>query len=175
MKYPSLGILCLLLRAIANAVEEQNSKDWDGNLPVTPAPTPPPSAEPPPVVTGEPTTDKPKRTRRTAAQIEADVKAAEEAAKGQPPQPPAEEEHGTLVLDTKEEPAAPIEGAMTYEELQALIQPFIKVPVGHQPRGLEVKAIIRKYTPDHDGGLKQLSTLPQHHKAFAADIEGLSY
>lgn len=54
----------------------------------------------------------------------------------------------------------------TYPELQALIEPLVK-----EGRVAEVKAVIAKYAPE---GLKTLATKPEHHKAFEADIEGLS-
>lgn len=56
-------------------------------------------------------------------------------------------------------------GGKTYEELRALIEPLVK-----EGRNSEVKAILVKYAPD----LKTLATLPNHHKAFEADIDGLS-
>lgn len=56
-------------------------------------------------------------------------------------------------------------GGKTYEELQKIIEPMVK-----DGRAAEVKAVIQKYGAD----LKTLATLPQHHKAFEADIDGLS-
>jgi hypothetical protein len=77
--------------------------------------------------------------------------------------------------DPKPEEKKKVEGAMTYQDLQVLIQPLIK-----QVRGLEVKAVLNKYAPpdfkvDENNWytLQALSEHPEHHAAFVADIEAL--
>ncbi len=80
----------------------------------------------------------------------------------------------------KEEKAKASAGGKTYEELQKIIEPFVKgtwatPPV---PRGTEVKAIIQKFKPADHGdqpfGLKDLASLTQHHAAFEKEIAALS-
>ena len=72
-------------------------------------------------------------------------------------------------------PSTPAIKGMSYQDLQAVIQPLIK-----QVRGLEVKAVLNKYAPadfkvDENNWytLQALSEHPEHHAAFVADIEAL--
>jgi len=68
-----------------------------------------------------------------------------------------------------ETPPPPAVTGKTYEELQEVIRPFVTAG-----RGAEVKAIIGKYSSENPT-LKGLMEFPQHHAAFAADIEQMNY
>ena len=73
--------------------------------------------------------------------------------------------------DKKEEPAAeePTEGGKTYEQLRALIEPFVKAGQGD-----DVKKIIKKYDPDST--TPSIKTMPaKNHAAFEKDIAALGY
>lgn len=87
-----------------------------------------------------------------------------------------------------EKPAAPavekIEGALTHEELQALIRPIVmgNKEKGVKGQGLKVKEVINSYAPkdfavsdSNSYTLALLAEHPEHHAAFAKDIEALSY
>jgi len=76
----------------------------------------------------------------------------------------------TTTTPPAEQPKEPEKPAgKTYEELQEVIRPFVTAG-----RGAEVKAIIGKYSSENPT-LKGLMEFPQHHAAFAADIEQMNY
>jgi len=87
---------------------------------------------------------------------------------GDPPAPKKRGRPPTPPVETKE-PEQPAVTGKTYEELQATIRPFVEAG-----RGAEVKAIIANYSPETPT-LKGLMEFPQHHAAFAADIEQMNY
>jgi hypothetical protein len=89
------------------------------------------------------------------------------------PKPRAKKETGTPaaadpspVASEAPKPAAEetSAGGKTYEELRALIEPFVK-----DGKGPEVKKIIAKYATD----LKSMEA--KHHAAFEKDISALGY
>lgn len=83
----------------------------------------------------------------------------EKAAAAATPEPEKKEE------TTAEEP---VEGGKTYEELRALIEPYVK---GGQ--GEDVKKLIKKYDPSETPSIK---TMPaKNHAAFEKDLATLSY
>ncbi len=74
-----------------------------------------------------------------------------------------------------EEPAEPAEaaevpfGVMTFDELKALIEPFVK-----NNQGADVKKLIAKYDPD--SAQPSIKTMPaKNHAAFEKDIQALGY
>jgi hypothetical protein len=83
---------------------------------------------------------------------------------------PAASEAATTAASKQVDPAAPepaeetSAGGKTYEELRALIEPFVK-----DGKGPEVKKIIAKYGTD----LKSMEA--KHHAAFEKDISALGY
>lgn len=78
------------------------------------------------------------------------------------PPPTPEPEAETPAPDPEPEAEKP---GKTYEELRALIEPFVK-----EGRGEEVKKVISKYSA---GGLKTMEA--KHHAAFEKDLAALSY
>lgn len=113
----------------------------------------------------EPTTDKPKGGR------------------------PKKEHVTTAPVETPASSSAPVEekkpeqstvtGAMSIEELKALILPFVTgdESKGIKPNGPEVKKITDKHLPsDRQGqGIKALVEFPEKHASFKRDIEALAY
>lgn len=94
------------------------------------------------------TPEAPKRGRKAAAAAAATVEpAAQEAA-------------------VQEATPESTEGAKTYEELRAMIQPLVKAGQGE-----DVKKVIAKYAAN----LKELETKPEHHAAFEKDLAALAY
>jgi len=92
--------------------------------------------------------------------------------RGRPPTTP--EPPAAAATPEPEQPAAPAEpeapaptGGKTYEDLQALIRPYV---VEHK-KGEQVRAEIAKFAPD----LKTLATMPQHHAAFEKNLQPLAY
>lgn len=165
MKYPALGLFTLFLRALAETTDKLNSGELEkgaswGNAPMAPVPP----------VEGEPTADKPKRTRRTAAQIAADEAAEKEA---------AQQQQGTASADTpaKEDPKAPAQptGQLypdktdedLYQERRASFKDYIEK--GGSAELERVKATAAKYNPSQ--GNRGISR--EDHAAFLADIEAL--
>lgn len=82
--------------------------------------------------------------------------------RGRPPTTPAPAETAPPAA-TEPEPAA--NTGKSYEELRAMIEPFVK-----EGRGEEVKKIIAKYS---SGGLKTMEA--KHHADFEKDLAGLNY
>ncbi len=71
--------------------------------------------------------------------------------------------------ETFEPAEAPPSGVMTFDELKALIEPFVR---GGQ--GADVKKLIAKYDPD--SATPSIKTMPaKNHAAFEKDIQALGY
>ncbi len=95
-----------------------------------------------------------KRTRKGAAAVPAVADPT--------PDPETPEEPAT---ETAEIPS----GVMTFDELKALIEPFVK-----NNQGADVKKLIAKYDPD--SATPSIKTMPaKNHAAFEKDIQALGY
>lgn len=125
----------------ALASEFNNAADCPANAPAEPAS---PADAPTPVKARKPKAEKPAPVEEPAAET------TEAAA---------------------EEPAAAngsVEGK-TFEELKALIEPFVKAG-----QGLEVKKLIAKYDPE--SATPSIKTMPaKNHAAFERDLAPLGY
>lgn len=156
MKYPTIGLIAMFLRSLAETLEKNNAEGQPEGLP-----DPAPKAE---------AAEQPKRIRRTKEQIAADeaaakheaeqqriiqeaadrLKAAEEADKGKTAEP--------------EKPAAPaVDLEALYQERRKSFEELVKAG-----RGADVKALIAKYAPSGNRDIK-----PEDHAAFLADVEAL--
>jgi len=130
------------------------------------------------ILEGQPVPEIPEPAAPVSGDTPAPKRRGRPAANSAPTQPatdPAPDPQPEKAAEPKPEEKKKIEGAMTYQDLQAVIQPLIK-----QVRGLEVKAVLNKYAPpdfkvDENNWytLQALSEHPEHHAAFVADIEAL--
>lgn len=124
-----------------------------------------PEASQPDVVPGElqPDQERPKRTRRTKAEI------AEAAGFGDPAPRPLPVEQTPIdpigpATETPPAAAEPLpEKTFTLAELQSLIEPLVKV----QQRGAEVRALITRFVPS--GLLKDIP--PSAHAQFEQAVK----
>lgn len=163
----------IILLALLALVRESGGTDEHVTLPPDPNASPGPATLAP---TPEPQPEQDKRHRRTKEQIAADNAAAEAAAKAAQTTK-KEDDESNEVAEEKAAKEEPVTGGKTYEELQAIIAPVVR---GNKekniaPQGPAVKALIQKYVGSPDGVLTQLATMPQHHAAFIADVEALTY
>lgn len=150
MKYPTIGLIAMFLRSLAETLEKNNAEGQPESVIRNPC-----AAEPQPA----PGIEQPKttRTRRTKEQIAAD----EAALKAQQPETPAPVE---TPAPEPEKPAAPaVDLEALYQERRKSFEELVKAG-----RGADVKALIAKYAPSGNRDIK-----PEDHAAFLADVEAL--
>lgn len=139
---PSIKIALAGLLSAAGALISALAAEFGGAAPTSPEDAATPTPEPEKKKPGRPAKEKPAE------------KATEEKPVAAEPEASSDE---------------PVEGAKTYEELRALIEPLVK-----DGKGNDVKALIKKYDPD--SGSPSIKTMPaKNHAAFERDIMALTY
>lgn len=126
------------------------------------------------------TPGRPRKTKETTPEANANNSPEPEQQASSPATPEIPGQTAPTLVEKPVE-SAPVEGAMTREQLVALIDPVVKGEEGvRPPQGLKVKETLNKYAPkDFNASMENQYTLnhlvdhPEHHAAFKKDILAL--